>query len=184
MPSSRLIHALTCAAAALMLAACASTPLEETTTAPVTDKSASASATQPGTTGADPRSVARVDTTPKAVDPLNDPASPLAKRSIFFDFDSFVVKPEFQSTVEAHGRYLVDSKRRVIIEGNADDRGSREYNLALGQKRAEAVKSRLRLLGVPEAQMETVSLGEEKPIATGSDEASWAQNRRADLNYK
>jgi len=71
-----------------------------------------------------------------------------------------------------------------VIEGNADERGSREYNLALGQKRAEAVKSRLRLLGAAEMQIETVSFGEEKPVATGSDEASWAQNRRADLNYK
>jgi len=183
MKPNRLLQAAACAAAALLLAACASTPLEETTTAPVTDKSATA--TKPGDTGADPRAVARVDTSPRGVDPLNDPASPLSKRSIYFDFDSFVVKPEFQGTVEAHGKYLsTNPNRRVTIEGNADERGSREYNLALGQKRAEAVKARLRLLGVPETQMETVSLGEEKPAATGSDEASWAQNRRADLNYK
>jgi peptidoglycan-associated lipoprotein len=130
--------------------------------------------------------VARVDAgSSKGMDPLNDPASPLSKRSIYFDFDSFVVKPEFQGVVEAHGKFLVaNPTRRVTIEGNADDRGSREYNLALGQKRAEAVKSRLRLLGVAESQMETVSFGEEKPAATGADEASWSQNRRADLNYK
>jgi peptidoglycan-associated lipoprotein len=183
MTSNRLIKIATCAAAALLLAACASTPLEETTTAPVTDKSATAPA-KPGTQ-ADPRAVARVDTTPKAIDPLNDPSSPLAKRSIYFDFDSFVVKPDFQGTVEAHGKYLVGNpSRRVMIEGNADERGSREYNLALGQKRAEAVKSRLRLLGVAETQMETISFGEEKPRASGHDEAAWAENRRADLNYK
>lgn len=184
MTSNRLLQLAGCAVAALLLAACASTPLDEQTTAPVTDKSATPGA-QPAAPGADPRAVARVDTTPKAVDPLNDPASPLAKRSVYFDFDSFVVKPEYQGLVEAHGKYLVaNPNRRVVIEGNADERGSREYNLALGQKRAEAVKSRLRLLGAAEAQIETISFGEEKPVATGSDEASWAQNRRADLNYR
>ena len=184
MTTNRLLQLTACAAAALLLAACASTPLEETTTAPVTDKSATPTA-KPGDGASDPRAVARVETTPKAMDPLSDPSSPLSKRSIFFDFDSFNVKPEFQSTVEAHGKYMVaNPNRRVVIEGNADERGSREYNLALGQKRAEAVKSRMRLLGVQDAQIETISFGEEKPRATGSDEAAWAQNRRADLNYK
>ena len=184
MTPNRLMRLAACAAAALLLAACASTPLEEQPPAPVTDASSGAAAGQSGAT-ADPRAVARVDSTSKGMDPLNDPASPLSKRSVYFDFDSFVVKPEFQGTVEAHGKFLVANPgRRVTIEGNADDRGSREYNLALGQKRAEAVKSRLRLLGVAESQMETVSFGEEKPVATGADEASWSQNRRADLNYK
>ena len=184
MTPNRLMRLACCAAAALVLAACASTPLEEQPAAPVTDASAGAAGAKPG--AADPRAVARVDAgASTGIDPLNDPASPLSKRSIFFDFDSFVVKPEFQSVVEVHGKFLVANPgRRVMIEGNADERGSREYNLALGQKRAEAVKSRLRLLGVAESQMETVSLGEEKPRATGHDEASWAENRRADLNYK
>ncbi len=185
MTTNRLMQLATCTAAALLLAACASTPLDEQAAAPVTDKSASATAAKPTEATPDSRAVARVDTTPKAMDPLDDPSSPLAKRSIYFDFDSFMVKPEFQGVVEVHGKYLVaNPTRRVVIEGNADERGSREYNLALGQKRAEAVKSRLRLLGVQESQIETVSLGEEKPVATGSDEASWAQNRRADLNYR
>ncbi len=168
--------------AALLLAACASTPLKDTP-APVTEKS-----TPPATTGStapDPRAVARVEPNASAVDPLNDPSSPLSKRSVFFDFDEFVVKPEFTPTVEAHGRFLVANKtRRIVIEGNADERGSREYNLALGQKRADAVKSRLALLGVADGQIETVSFGEERPRATGHDEASWAQNRRADIVYK
>ncbi len=168
--------------AALLLAACASTPLKDEP-APVTEKS-----TPPATTGSttpDPRAVARVEPNTSGVDPLNDPASPLSKRSVFFDFDEFVVKPEFTPTVEAHGRFLVANKtRRIVIEGNADERGSREYNLALGQKRADAVKSRLGLLGVADGQIETVSFGEERPRATGHDEASWAQNRRADIVYK
>ncbi len=185
MTPNRLMRLAACAAAALLIAACASTPLEEQPAAPVTDASSGAAGGKPGGATADPRAVARVDATSKGIDPLTDPASPLSKRSVYFDFDSFVVKPEFQGVVEAHGKFLVaNPSRRLTIEGNADERGSREYNLALGQKRAEAVKSRLRLLGVAESQMETVSFGEEKPVATGADEASWAQNRRADLNYK
>jgi peptidoglycan-associated lipoprotein len=167
----------------MILAACANTPLDESKSAPVVDRSASSA---PATTppASDPRAVARVDATPsRAIDPLNDPNSPLAKKSVFFDFDSFVVKSDYQTLVEAHGRYLVSNKqRRIVIEGNADERGSREYNLALGQKRAEAVKSRLQLIGVGDAQVETVSFGEER--ARGKDEGTWAQDRRADLVYK
>jgi len=186
MTTNRLMRLVACATAALLVAACASTPLEEQPAAPVSDASGGAAGAKPGAGTADPRAVAQVDAgSSRGMDPLNDPASPLSKRSIYFDFDSFVVKPEYQGTVEAHGKFLVaNPSRRVTIEGNADDRGSREYNLALGQKRAEAVKSRLRLLGVPESQMETVSFGEEKPASTGVDEAAWSQNRRADLNYK
>jgi peptidoglycan-associated lipoprotein len=185
MTKTRLLRLAACTAAAMILAACASTPLDEQPPASVTDKGAPATATTPGGATADPRAVASVDATGKPLDPLNDPASPLAKRSVFFDFDSFVVKPEFQGVVESHGKFLVaNPARRVTIEGHADERGSREYNLALGQKRAEAVKARLRLLGVAEMQVESVSLGEEKPRATGHDEGAWAENRRADLNYR
>lgn len=184
MKTHRPLRLLAGAAMALLLAACASVPLEDKPPAPPADAGA-ASGVKPADPKADPRAVASVDATPRALDPLNDPASPLAKRSIFFDFDSFVVKPEYQSVVEAHGKFLVaNPNRKVTIEGHADERGSREYNLALGQKRADAVKSRLRLLGVQESQIETVSFGEEKPMALGSNEEAWAQNRRADLNYR
>ncbi|MGE3603483.1 MAG: peptidoglycan-associated lipoprotein Pal [Lautropia sp.] len=118
-------------------------------------------------------------------DPLTDPDSPLAKRSIYFQYDSFVVQPDFQPVVENHARFLTENKgRRVVIEGNTDERGSREYNLALGQKRADAVRRALATLGVDDAQMESISFGEEKPRAIGTDEASMAENRRADLNYR
>jgi peptidoglycan-associated lipoprotein len=182
-PIARAASLIGAGTAALFLAACANTPLEEKPAAPVTEKSATPSS---GAGSApDPRAVARVDTTPKTVDPLQDPNSPLAKRSVFFDFDSFVVKSEFQGLVEAHGRYLANNKaRRIVIEGSTDERGSREYNLALGQKRADALKSRLTLLGVVDGQVETVSLGEEKPRAAGASEEAWAQNRRADIVYK
>ena len=118
-------------------------------------------------------------------DPLDDPASPLARRSIYFDFDSFAIRDEYRSTIEAHSRYLTTNLgRKVLIQGNTDERGSREYNLALGQKRAEAVRRAMNALGVADGQMEAVSLGEERPRATGADEASWAENRRADLVYQ
>jgi peptidoglycan-associated lipoprotein len=132
---------------------------------------------------ADTRSVAPLDT--GSTDPLNDPKGELAKRSVYFDFDSYIVKQEFQPLVGAHGKYLVANKgRKILIQGNTDERGGSEYNLALGQKRAEAVRKSLSLLGVPESQMEAVSLGKEKPKATGSDEAAWAENRRADIVYQ
>ena len=104
---------------------------------------------------------------------------------VYFDFDSYVVKPEFQSLIDAHAKYLLANKaRKVAIEGHTDERGGREYNLALGQKRAESVRRALGLLGVSDSQVEAVSFGKEKPAATGSDEASMAQNRRAEINYR
>ena len=106
----------------------------------------------------------------------------LAKRSVFFDYDSYVIKDEYKSLVEAHAKFLVANPRvKMLIQGNADERGSREYNLALGQKRAEAVVKSLALLGVADTQMEAVSFGEERPAMQGSDEAAWAKNRRAEL---
>lgn len=178
----RTTQVLTLSAATLLFAACA-TPIDNTP-APVEPKKETVA---PAPTPApDTRTVARVEPAPVSpIDPLTDPNSPLAKRSVYFDFDSFVVKSDYQGLVEAHSRYLVANKtRRVTIEGNADERGSREYNLALGQKRAEAVKSRLTLLGVTANQVEAVSFGEERPRATGKTEAAYAENRRADVVYK
>jgi len=104
---------------------------------------------------------------------------------IYFDFDSYVVKPEFQSVIEAHAKYLNANKsRKMAIEGHTDERGGREYNLALGQRRAEAVRRALGLLGVTDAQVEAVSFGKEKPAVSGFDEASMAKNRRAEINYR
>lgn len=117
-------------------------------------------------------------------DPRKNPASLLSKRSVFFDFDRFDVKDEFRPMLEAHAGYLVSMRdKHVILQGNTDERGSREYNLALGQKRAEAVRKALAVLGVKETQMEAVSFGEEKPRATGNTEEAYAQNRRTDIVY-
>ena len=108
-----------------------------------------------------------------------------ATKIIYFDFDSFVVKPEFQSVIEAHAKFMAANKtRRMAIEGHTDESGGREYNLALGQKRAEAVRLALGLSGVTDSQVEAVSFGKEKPAAAGFDDASMAKNRRAEISYR
>ena len=161
-------------AGALVLTACVSSgKLDES--APIEDRTASSSA--------DSRRVGMVDAV--STDPLNDPKGELAQRSVYFDFDSYVVKDEYQSVVDAHSRYLNSHRnRKVVIQGNTDDRGGSEYNLALGQKRAEAVRKAMSLMGVSDDQMEAVSFGKEKPRATGNNEAAWAENRRADIVYQ
>lgn len=112
-------------------------------------------------------------------------AVPAGPRIVYFDYDSFVIKPEFRSLIETHARYIkADKTRKVAIEGHTDERGGREYNLALGQKRAEAVRGALGLLGVADGQLEAVSFGKEKPAVAGSDEAAMAKNRRAEISYR
>lgn len=115
-----------------------------------------------------------------------DPQSALSKnRSVYFEFDDFSVKKEYVPVVENHSKYLTSNpKLSVRVEGNTDERGGREYNLALGQKRAEAVARAMKLMGSKDTQIEAVSFGSEKPKAAGHDEASWAQNRRADIAYQ
>ncbi len=106
-------------------------------------------------------------------------------RIVYFDFDSYTVKPEFQAIIDGHARFLkANPQRHVSIEGHTDERGGREYNLALGQKRSEAVRKSLVLLGVSDSQIEAVSFGKEKPVATGSGEDVWAQNRFAEISYR
>jgi peptidoglycan-associated lipoprotein len=111
-----------------------------------------------------------------------DGLPPGVGRTVYFDFDSFVVRDDGRPVVEAHARVLnANRSRKMVVEGHTDERGGREYNLALGQKRAEAVVRSLTLLGAGDAQLEAVSFGEERPAAQGSDEAAWAKNRRAEL---
>ena len=116
------------------------------------------------------------------VNPLKDPKNILSKRSVYFDYDSDRIRDEFRPLLQAHAKYLADNAgAKMLIQGNCDERGSREYNLALGQRRAEAVRRVLVLMGAREAQIEPVSLGEEKPRCTEQTEACWAENRRGDL---
>ena len=108
-----------------------------------------------------------------------------SQRIVYFDFDSYVVKDEYRTIVETHAKALAaDRKKHLAVEGHTDERGGREYNLALGQKRAEAVAKSLTLLGATDSQVEAVSFGKERPAVQGSDEAAWAKNRRAELNYR
>ena len=117
--------------------------------------------------------------------PWNDPKSPLFEKSIYFGFDEYNVSPsKYQKMLIAHANYLKqNTAQKIIIQGNTDDRGTTEYNLALGQRRSDAVLKQLALLGVADSQMEAVSLGKEKPKADGNNEAAWAENRRADIVY-
>ena len=115
---------------------------------------------------------------------LKDPKNILSKRSIFYDLDKFDVKDEYRSLVEAHAKYLRENPNaRMLIQGNTDERGSREYNVSLGQRRSDGVKRMLVLLGARDEQIESVSLGEEKPQADGHDESAWSKNRRSDILY-
>jgi peptidoglycan-associated lipoprotein len=191
--ASRALFTLVVASA--LLAACASKPVDDQAAAPVeqrTPATASTPVPPPTTSGATTGSVpgkaipqppAKSSATPPA-NPLRDPNNILSKRSIYFDYDSELVKDEFKPVVTAHSKYLTDNRgRRVTIQGHTDERGTREYNLALGQRRADAVKKMMMLLGVTEQQLESVSFGKEKPKATGGDEAAYAQNRRSDIVY-
>ncbi len=115
---------------------------------------------------------------------LKEPGSPLAKRSVYYEYNRYDIKEEYVPVIDAHAKFLMDhADLKIAVQGNCDDRGSREYNLALGQRRADSVKRAMVLLGVGEKQVETISFGAEKPLAFGQDEESWAKNRRADIVY-
>ncbi len=163
------------AATLAVLGACSSgTKLDNK--APVVDNSGSTPATS---------DTGRIPTVNADGAQLDAAARALMEKSIFFDYDSFAVKDSYRSTIDANGRFLsANRSRKLIIQGNTDERGGSEYNLALGQKRAEAVRKQLALVGVPEGQMEAVSLGKEKPRNDGHDETAWAENRRADFVYQ
>ena len=168
-----------------MLAACSGSPVDEQSPAGVEDR-------QPGAAGAQtqpvkPGGVARVDLTakPGARSALTDPNNILSRRSIFYDYDSYDVKDQYKDLINAHARYLRDNpKTKMLIQGNTDERGSREYNIGLGQRRSDGVKKMLLLLGARETQIESVSLGEEKPRSEGHDEQAWSKNRRSDILYQ
>lgn len=173
---------ITIIAMSALVVACSSTG-DKQPEAPVTESQGRPPA--PPTTATPPPPTTGIITAvkPPPVDELT--TGVLAKRSVYFDLDSYEVKPEYRSLVEAHAAFLRKNPgRKVVVEGNTDERGSREYNLSLGQKRAEAVKKMLVLLGVPESQLEAVSFGEEKPKAAGKDEVAYAENRRSDLSYR
>ena len=164
------------------LAACASDPAQEQDAAKVEDRKPTVVDRQPVKPAEDPAKGLKDESVDSRA--LTDPKSILSRRSVFFDYDSNIVKDEFKPLVTAHAQYLQKNPRaKMRIEGNADDRGSREYNLALGQRRADAVKQMMQLLGAKADQIEAVSFGEEKPRCTEAAESCWAQNRRGDIRY-
>lgn len=169
-----------------LLGACSSTPVATPAPAsktPVAAAPAAVARPAPAAAAAKPTPSSTVATVslPAYLDPKSDIST---GRSVYFDFDMALVKPEFSGMVERHGKYLTSNPKVAIkIEGNTDERGSAEYNLALGQKRAEAVRQALKIYGVKDTQMEAISWGSEKPKTSGHDESAWAQNRRADLQY-
>jgi peptidoglycan-associated lipoprotein len=165
--------ALAAAATLFLVAGCAS---QSTTPDPAPQPQA---ATQPA---------AQPSATPPASAPAaeaRDPREGYAKRSVYYEFDGYDVKADYRPLVEAHAQFLKQNpSARITIEGNCDERGSREYNVALGQRRAESVMKMMKLLGVRDGQIESVSFGKEKPRVAGNSEAAWAENRRSDFAYK
>jgi peptidoglycan-associated lipoprotein len=165
-----------------VLAGCASQETKEQPGAAVEDRKPSVTPVKPADSGP---VVKPVTGKPIVANPLKDPGNILSKRSVYYDYDSAIVKDEFKPLVTAHARYLTQTRAaKMTIQGNTDERGSREYNIALGQRRADSVKQMMILLGAQEAQIETVSFGEEKPRATGKDEAAYSENRRSDIVYQ
>lgn len=167
-------------AVALVLAGCSSVPLDSDV--PVETRNPNASGTAGGSgansSGAGQSSV-------KPVDLTGGQGANTLGRVIYFDFDSYTLKDEYRPLVDSYAKALVaDRKKHLVVEGHTDERGGREYNLALGQKRAETVTKALALLGASGTQLEAVSFGKERPAVQGSDEAAWAKNRRAELVYR
>lgn len=167
---------LAAALLSLLLAACTTTAVgPEQSPAPVGDGTPSKLDTSP---------VVPDGLDPTAITALNDPKSAVFKRDVYFDYDQYVIRDEFKSLIQAHAQLLTrNSALKVLVQGHADERGSREYNLALGQKRAEAVKKALLLMGAKEDQVEAASLGKEKPACEDHTEECWAMNRRGHLFY-
>ncbi len=186
-PSTRLLGALALAA---LLAACGSTtdlkekaPVE--TRKPTTTTSTAPAAGSGGGSAVTPIAQRSTGVETAGTASMSAAVPSPAQRIVYFDFDSFVIKDEFKPVIEGHARALTAARnRKLVVEGHTDERGGSEYNLALGQKRAEAVVRSLALLGVADNQMEAVSFGKERPADSGHDEAAWAKNRRAELKDK
>jgi peptidoglycan-associated lipoprotein len=170
---------ITVASSVLLSAGCASTPEEPRTGAQADQPSSTSEAAQPF----DRKAMAGSDLNRAKPDPAGLKGIP-SQLSIYYDYDEFRIKDEYRDTVEAHAKYLRENRSaKMVIQGNADERGSREYNLALGQRRSEAAKKALLLHGVKEDQVESVSLGEEKPACIDHAENCWSKNRRGDIRY-
>lgn len=168
--------------------ACTTTPKVTKQAAPVEERPAVASApAQPAAPVKDTSGVevlAAPDKGAVAGDPFSDPGNPLSKRVVYFEYDSSEIRDDARPVIEAHATYLAQrSAASIVLEGHADERGSREYNLALGERRAKAVQQLMLLKGASSRQIEVVSFGEERPVSVGHDDTAWSQNRRVELVY-
>ena len=162
-------------ATAFVLGGCSSTKLDQP----------AAASTSTGSAGATTAPQSQVTTVNTGNAAATGQAAENLARAVYFDFDSSVIKAEYQPTISAYAKLLSNSEqRKLTIEGHTDERGSIEYNLALGQRRAESVRKALALLGVKDAQMEAVSFGEERPAVDGHDEGAWSKNRRAEFELR
>lgn len=158
-----------------LLAGCAGQGVKEQPKAAVEDRSAAQA-------GADAKPAGQQ---PVTANPLKDPNNILSKRSVYYDYDKFDVKAEYKPMVEAHSKYLAGNKdAKIAVQGNCDERGSREYNIALGNRRADSVRKMMNVFGASDGQIEVVSFGEEKPRAACHDESCWKENRRSDIVYQ
>lgn len=176
--TTRILPIIAAASLVALFAACSTTGDADKPAA----KPDAAAAPAPDVTARKPAPT--VDLTARSAAMLKDPNNILSKRQIFFEYDKFEIKPEYKGLVEAHAKYLRENPgAKMLIQGNADERGSREYNVSLGQRRSDTVKRALVLLGAKEGQIESVSLGEEKPTCTEHAEGCWAKNRRDDMLY-
>jgi len=182
--TTRILPVIAAASLVALFAACSTTP-DEQKPAAVTERGAAAPAPEASPGGRKP--APSVDLTQKGAGgaaALKDPNSILSKRQIFFEYDKFDIRDEYKPLVEAHAKYLRENPAaKMLLQGNADERGSREYNVGLGQRRSDTVKRALILLGARDGQIESVSLGEEKPMCTEHAEGCWAKNRRDDMLY-
>jgi peptidoglycan-associated lipoprotein len=177
-------HLLASALFATLLAACGTTPTPDTG-APVENRDVGTTTPSGASTAGTTSGSVSGTATGGQANALRDPNSILSKRSVYFEFDSYVVSDNYKALIEAHARYLQsDRNAHLTIQGNTDERGSREYNIALGQRRADAVKKMMLLMGATDAQIDTVSFGAEKAKNPGHDESSWTENRRDDLVYR
>jgi peptidoglycan-associated lipoprotein len=177
---NKLLMAVLAAFAAVLIQGCASSDVKPEGKADVEERSPGAATPKPG------GPIVVEPATPSEIsgNPLKDPKSILSKRSIFYEYDKDDIKDEYRPIVQAHARYLAQNRgAKMLVQGNCDERGSREYNIALGQRRADAVKRMLVLLGAGESQIEATSLGEEKPRCTAKTEECYGQNRRSDMLY-
>jgi len=177
--TTKILPILSAVSLVALFAACSTTPDDQK---PAADRGTAAPA--PAVSARKPAPTVDLTTRGGGAAVLRDPNSPLSKRQIFFEYDKFEIKAEYKGLVEAHAKYLRENpSAKMLIQGNADERGSREYNVGLGQRRSDTVKRALVLLGARDGQIESVSLGEEKPVCTDHAEGCWSKNRRDDMLY-